>query len=88
MAPKGGPLRCFVCAGSWLAENGRKRKTGRVVIRGIKAFLDAGGSERDVLKLNHTAQFGDDTLGCGIEAFLDPLGYMAETAKTADETIR
>jgi hypothetical protein len=76
---KGGPLRCFVCAGSWLAENGRKRKTGRVVIRAIKAFLDAGGSQKDVLKLNHTAQFGDDTLGCGIEAFLDPLGYMAET---------
>ena len=84
---KGGPLRCFVCAGAWHAEHGRKRKTGRVVIRAMKAFLDAGGSWKDLLKLTHTARFGDDTLRCGIEAFLDPLGYMAETAKTADETI-
>ena len=84
---KGGPLRCYVCAGAWQAEHGRKRRTGRVVIRAMKAFLDAGGSERDLLKLTHTARFGDDTLGCGIEAFLDPLGYMAETAKTATETI-
>ena len=82
---KGGPLRCFVCAGAWHAEHGRKRKTGRVVIRAIKAFVDAGGSVADVEKLKLTAILRDSAFGLGGE--LDPLGYMAETAATADETV-
>ncbi len=90
---KGGPLRCFVCAGQWQATHGRRRKMGRVVIRAIKAFVDGGGSWKDVDKLKDTALVGDDTsgfrsrLGERFDAVLDPLGYMAETAKTADETI-
>jgi hypothetical protein len=82
---KGGPLRCFVCAGAWHAEHGRKHKTGRVVIRAIKAFVDAGGSVADVEKLKLTAILRDSAFGLGGE--LDPLGYMAETAATADETV-
>jgi hypothetical protein len=83
---KGGPLRCFVCAGAWHAEHGRRRKMGRVVIRAIRAFVDGGGSWADVDKLRQTALLGDGIFGLH-EAFIDPLGYLADTAKTADETI-
>jgi hypothetical protein len=78
---KGGPLRCFVCAGEWHAEHGRKRKMGRVVIRAIQAFTDGGGSWEDVDKLKITA------MGKGFVFGVDPLGYMAESVTTADETI-
>ncbi len=54
---------------------------GRVVIRAIKAFTDGGGSWEDVNKLKITAM-GHDLL----EGF-DPLGYMAESAMAAAETI-
>jgi hypothetical protein len=75
---KGGPLRCFVCAGAWHAAHRRRR---RVVIRAIKAFTDGGGSWEDIDKLKITA------MGHGFGFGLDPLGYMAESATTADETI-
>ena len=78
---KGGPLRCYVCAGAWQAEHGRRRKMGRVVIRAIKAFVVGGGSWDDVDKLKFTAMGHDFVPG------VDPLGYMAESAATADETI-
>lgn len=86
---KGGPLRCFICAGALHAEHGRKRKVGRVVIRAIKAFVDGGGSWKDVDKLKDTALMGDNTfsLGEAMHVVVDPLGYLAETAKTADGTI-
>ncbi len=78
---KGGPLRCYVCAGAWQAEHGRKRRTGRVVIRALQAFMDAGGDQSDVEKLRLAAVGRDFGLD------LDPLGYLADMAKTADETI-
>jgi hypothetical protein len=78
---KGGPLRCYVCAGAWHAEHGRRRKMGRVVIRAIQAFADGGGSWDDVDKLKITAMGHDYFPG------VDPLGYMAESATNADETI-
>jgi hypothetical protein len=81
----GGPLRCFVCAGAWHGEHGRQRKMGRVVIRAIRAFVDGGGKWSDVDKLMQTAQLGD--LGQAYGVVVDPLGYLAETAKTADERI-
>jgi hypothetical protein len=58
---------------------------GRVVIRAIKAFVDGGGSWNDVDKLKLTAQLGDFGQAYGL--VVDPLGYMAETARAADETI-
>ena len=82
---KGGPLRCFVCAGAWHAEHGRRRKMGRVVIRAMKAFVEGGGSWDDVDKLKLTAFLGDS--GKVFSVVVDPLGYMADTAKTADETV-
>jgi hypothetical protein len=46
---KGGPLRCFKCAGEWNARHGRERRAGRVAIKAIRAYRAAGG--RDVNKL-------------------------------------
>ena len=78
---KGGPLRCYVCIGAWHAEHGRKRKLGRVVIRAMIAFLDGGGSLGDIEKLKLAA------LAYRLFNDVDPLGYMAETATTRDETV-
>jgi hypothetical protein len=80
--PKGGPLRCPLCVGAWNAQHGRKRRTGRIVIRAIMAFYEAGGSSADIDKLKQTAacaDFGLDLGGLGIS--IDPLGYMANTAQ-------
>jgi hypothetical protein len=67
---KGGPMRCPLCVGKWNAEHGRRRRTGRVVIRAMKAFFDAGGKLDDVEKLKWSAQCGD------WGEFGDQLGYM------------
>jgi hypothetical protein len=64
----------------WQAEHGRKRRTGRVVVRAMAAFMEAGGNESDIAKLKLTA------LGRRIGLDFDPLG-LAETANTTDETI-
>jgi hypothetical protein len=77
---KGGPVRCPLCLGKWHAEHGRRRNRGRIVIRAIKGYLDGGGKWDDVDKLKLAA--------AGTDLFdLDPLGYMAGTAKTVDEVI-
>jgi hypothetical protein len=79
---KGGPKMCPLCVGAWNAEHGRRRNRGRVVIRAIKGFLDSGGKDEDVDKLKLCASLGRYRL-----FDLDPLGYMAGTAETADEVI-
>jgi hypothetical protein len=40
---KGGPEVCLICAGKWHAEHGHRRRAGRVVIRALRAYEDAGG---------------------------------------------
>jgi hypothetical protein len=77
---KGGPLRCPLCVGQWNAEHGRRRRTGRVVIRAIKAFLDAGGKYNDIdtLKLSAIGDGLGDSFG---PSYTDPLGYMDGIAK-------
>ena len=82
---KGGPLRCYICAGKWHAEYGRRRNAGRVVIRAIKAFMDAGGDRYDINKLVVTASVNSGLFADG--SFFDLFGYMAETAIEADETV-
>jgi hypothetical protein len=67
---KGGPLRCPLCVGKWNAEHGRRRRTGRVVIRAMKAFFDAGGKLNDIDRLKWSARCGD------WGEFGDQLGYM------------
>lgn len=52
---RGGPLCCLPCAGKWNAEYTRRRRTGRVVIKTLKAYFAAGGNlygaDLDKLKL-------------------------------------
>ena len=77
---KGGPVRCPLCLGKWHAEHGRRRNRGRIVIRAIKGYLDGGGKWDDVDKLKLAA--------AGTDLFdLDPLGYMAGTAKICGDII-
>jgi hypothetical protein len=78
---QGGPLVCHICAGKWHAEHGRKRKAGRVVIRAIKAYEDAGGKWSDIDKLKTSALYR--SFG-GFDG-LDPLGYMADAINTDGE---
>ena len=54
---KGGPVRCFKCAGAWNARHGRERRAGRVVIKAIRAYRAVGG--RDVNKLVAAAGAAD-----------------------------
>jgi hypothetical protein len=60
---QGGPSVCPVCAGKWHAEHGRKRRAGRVVIRAIKAFEEAGGQWTDVDKLKMSTLHGSACRG-------------------------
>jgi hypothetical protein len=81
----GGPLCCLTCVGKWHAEHGRRRRAGRVVIRAIKAFLDAGGKSADVEKLKTSATMSD-FMGVDLSSVLgadivDQLGYMDGSAK-------
>jgi hypothetical protein len=71
---RGGPLRCPLCVGAWNAEHGRKRRLGRIVIRAMAAFMDAGGSKRDILNLYYSAA-GIDLAGL-LGSPVDPLGYL------------
>jgi hypothetical protein len=48
---KGGPLRCFLCAGEWHARYTRRRKWGRIVIKAMRMFLKEGGRYGDLDKL-------------------------------------
>jgi hypothetical protein len=52
---RGGPLFCFMCAGAWHAEHGRRRRAGRVVVKALRGYQKAGGSiygkDFDELKL-------------------------------------
>jgi hypothetical protein len=48
---RGGPLRCFMCAGAWNAEHTRRRKWGRIVIKAMKMFLKERGRYSDIDKL-------------------------------------
>jgi hypothetical protein len=77
----GGPMCCLLCIGKWHAEHGRRRRLGRIVIRAMVAFLAGGGKSDDLDKLMLSAIAGD----IGV-LDLDPLGYMAGTARTNGET--
>ena len=72
---KGGPMRCPLCVGKWNGEHGRRRRAGRVVIRAMKAFLDAGGKHDDLDKLKIS------TIADGVLSGVDPLGYMDGIAR-------
>jgi hypothetical protein len=44
---KGGPLCCPLCIGQWHGEHGRRRRLGRIVIRAMAAYFEAGGKWSD-----------------------------------------
>ncbi len=82
----GGPFCCILCIGKWHGEHGRRRRLGRIVIRAISAYLNGGGSINDIEKLKMSAT-GINLGFLDLDGVLDPLGYMADTAKTNGETI-
>jgi hypothetical protein len=82
----GGPFCCVLCIGKWHGEHGRRRRLGRIVIRAMAAYLDGGGSWTDIDKLKMSAM-GTGLGFLDLDGVLDPLGYMADTAKTDGETI-
>jgi hypothetical protein len=52
---KGGPLTCWECGLEWHAKHARKRKAGRIVVKAIKAYLNAGGAYRHIDRLKLAA---------------------------------
>ncbi|MDX1072376.1 hypothetical protein GOL32_28285 [Sinorhizobium medicae] len=70
---RGGPAFCLLCAGVWHAEHGRVRKYGRIVVKAIRAYLNAGGRSRDIEGLQLAATgfsvsgFEADTIGAACE---------------------
>jgi hypothetical protein len=75
---------CLLCKGQWHAEHGRRRRTGRIVIRALNAYEEAGGNIwRDLDKLKLSC--GGGVLGLDLD--LDPLGYMADTTRPTHETV-
>ena len=70
--PRGGPPRCFLCAGKWNAKHTRRRKWGRIIIKAMKMYEKEGGNWRDFDKMKLAAgpaflsfapEFGADTIG-------------------------
>jgi hypothetical protein len=55
---RGGPLRCFMCAGEWNAKYTRRRKWGRIAIKAMKGFQHEGGRYDDLDKLKLHAGVG------------------------------
>src|SRR5258705_2190453 len=78
---KGGPHCCLTCIGKWHGEHGRKRRTGRIAIRALMAFIDAGGSNKDVKKLTDCAMFSGIAEHLAFADFFDQLGYMNGIAR-------
>ena len=74
-------MRCPLCVGKWNAEHGRRRRTGRIVIRAIRAFLDAGGKNKDIDKLKLSAELAGSSLADDFKLAVDPLGYMDDIAR-------
>ena len=83
---KGGPRCCFMCAGAWHAKNTKKRNIGRIVVRAMLAFMDAGGTAADIIKLKDTALLSSIGFGgADVATLCDPLGYLHGIAKANDK---
>ena len=71
-AENGGPVMCMPCGIEWHAEHARARKYGRILVKAMKAFFDAGGSWKAIDRFQSAAigmAFYDseaDTLGAAI----------------------
>jgi hypothetical protein len=77
---RGGPLRCFMCAGEWNALYTRRRKWGRIIIKAMRMYLKEGGRYADLDKLKTEASLGGvldisrSGLGLGYGATADTIG--------------
>ncbi len=47
----GGPIMCMSCGIEWHAKHARVRKLGRIVVKAIKAYLNAGGKYTAITRL-------------------------------------
>ena len=75
-------MRCPLCVGQWNAKQGRRRRAGRVVIRAMMAFYDAGGTGKDIDKLKRAASLGGDSLFSMFpRERVDELAYMEGIAR-------
>jgi hypothetical protein len=54
--------------GAWQANQERRRKIGRTVIRAMNAYMEAGGRYGDIDKMKVSG-------GCALGIDLDPLGF-------------
>ena len=86
----GGPLFCPVCAGYWHAEQTRRRRAGRVVIKAMDIYLDNGGKHGDLQKMALcTGGFGRDwaraIIGYEVGSMETETGYM--TSELLADTI-
>jgi len=70
---RGGPLFCIRCGMDWHGKHGRRRNAGRIVIKAIKAYFDAGGHSRDINKLALAAMGS-----IGIDTRMIQLGYESD----------
>src|SRR5271166_2435238 len=64
---KGGPMRCFMCAGAWNAKYTQRRKWGRAIIRAERMFLDAGGNAQQLKKLKAVAGLARLSIDSGLD---------------------
>jgi hypothetical protein len=48
--PKGGPLRCFMCAGKFHAQRTQQRRWGRIAAKAENLFREAGGTAAELSK--------------------------------------
>lgn len=54
---KGGPIFCIACGTDWHAKYNRRRKIGRIIIKAMKAYTEAGGNP-DEFKIMQLAAYG------------------------------
>jgi hypothetical protein len=69
---RGGPLRCFMCAGAWNAEHTRRRKWQRIIVKAMNMYLHEGGKWTDLEKFTLFAGGGlFDSSPAGIDEVPD-----------------
>jgi hypothetical protein len=81
---KGGPLRCYVCAGVWAAKTTRKRRAGRVLFQALKAFYAVDGSNKEIEHLRKIAA-GFDLIGESLLFSMFGTGVLGDMALSADD---
>ncbi len=54
---RGGPLFCLQCGSEWHAKHSKQRKFGRLLVKVMRQYFEAGGSQRDFNRMT-LAAFG------------------------------